>query len=465
MSYVAIPRKYRPQKFSEVTGQEFITETLRNAIKTGRVAHAYIFAGPRGVGKTSTARIIAKALNCENPQNGEPCNQCHQCLEITKGSHPDVIEIDAATNRGIDQIRELRESVHYAPSRGKKKIYIIDEFHMLTKEAFNALLKTLEEPPEHVVFILATTEIDKIPPTILSRCQKFAFRKIPRPVMVETLKKICEAENVEFDEEALNLIAVASEGCMRDAESLLDQAIAFGNGKVELSAVSEFLGVLTGKDLIELLKTAFSGDKELLRKTLFKLEERGYNPLFILKQLIETVEKEFISNDNFSTEEMEAAFQILSECFKEITLHPYPYSVLLFHLYRLSYFKDVKKLEDLLSNGIQITAEKKTKPSQKQTKEIEENQFLNQYIKETKEENEKVKIIPKNELSYHMLKTKKDELEKKFGKRVEIVEVKGEKRNNKKAISKESNEKINKIIDLFGAKIIKLEPLDESSDS
>ena len=202
---------------------------------------------------------MAKALNCENLNDGEPCNQCSNCIEITKGSHPDVIEIDAATNRGIDQIRELRESVHYAPSKGKKKVYIVDEFHMLTKEAFNALLKTLEEPPTHVVFILATTELDRIPQTILSRCQKFVFRRIPKPLLVKTLKDICEKEGVECEEEALELIAIASEGCLRDAESLLEQAIAFGNGKVKVEEISDFLGILTGKELLEILKLSFNG--------------------------------------------------------------------------------------------------------------------------------------------------------------------------------------------------------------
>ena len=454
MGYVAIPRKYRPQKFKEVTGQEFITETLKNAIKNDRVAHAYIFAGPRGVGKTSTARIVAKALNCENPKDGEPCNRCPQCMEINKGSHPDVIEIDAATNRGIDQIRESREAVYYAPSKGKRKIYIIDEFHMLTKEAFNALLKTLEEPPEHVVFILATTELDKIPPTILSRCQRFVFKKIPNPLMVKTLKKICEKENVEFEEEALKLIATASEGCMRDAESLLDQAIAFGNGKVELEKVSQFLGVLTTKDLIDLLKTSFEGSKEKLRKAIKSLEERGYNPVFILKQLIETVEKEFLSNENFSEEEMEAAFQILSETYKEVTVHPYPYSVLLFHLFRLSYFKQVKKLEELITGNIQLTPKEEKKT------------FLRQYIKETKDEGIFIKIIPKNSVSYEILKNRLNELKNFFGKDVKLEEVKSQNlKPKKKEISKESNDKINKLIDLFGAKILKLEPLEDEGFS
>ncbi|MEO2066099.1 MAG: DNA polymerase III subunit gamma/tau, partial [Desulfurobacteriaceae bacterium] len=314
-----------------------------NAIKSGRLFHAYIFAGPRGVGKTTTARIVAKAVNCENLIDGEPCNQCSQCIEIAKGSHPDVIEVDAASNRGIDQIRELRESVHYLPARGKKKVYIIDEFHMLTKEAFNALLKTLEEPPEHALFVLATTEIDKIPPTILSRCQKFIFRRIPEELMVKTLSQICEKEKVEYEEEALRLIALSSEGCVRDAESLLEQAIALGNGRVETKKVSEFLGILTGREVRELLRLGFKGDKTELFKKLKKLEEEGYNPVFVVKQLLEVTEKEFMSPTELTEEESIAAFKILSQGYREISKHPYPYTALLFYLYKLSYFKEVKK--------------------------------------------------------------------------------------------------------------------------
>jgi len=456
MAYVAIPRKYRPKKFSEVTGQEFITETLRNAIKTGRVSHAYIFAGPRGVGKTTTARIVAKALNCENLLDGEPCNECSNCVEIAKGAFPDVIEIDAATNRGIDQIRELRESVHYAPAKGKKKVYIIDEFHMLTKEAFNALLKTLEEPPEHVVFILATTEIDKIPPTILSRCQKFIFRKIPKELMLETLKNICSKESVEFEEEALHLIAVASEGCMRDAESLLDQAIALGGGKVRAKEVSEFLGVLTTRDIIELLKLAFSGDKGALRERLKKLESSGYNPLFVLRQLLEVVEREFLRGGEFTEEEMVAAFRILSNAHREVAFHPYPYMALFFHLYKLSYFKELKRIEEILQGNLNVTFG--APPTEKKT-ELNTS-FVDRYIKEVRDLGEVVEVIPRNFVAYKVLSERLRELEEKFGKKVRLVEVKTEQKKKDVKLSEESNEKINKIAKMFGAKIISLEPLE-----
>ncbi len=441
MGYKAIPRKYRPQKFSQVIGQEFITQTLKNAVKKGRLSHAYIFAGPRGVGKTTTARIVAKAVNCENLQDGEPCNQCSQCLEITRGSHPDVIEIDAASNRGIDQIRELRESVHYLPARGKKKVYIIDEFHMLTKEAFNALLKTLEEPPEHALFILATTEIDRIPATILSRCQKFIFRKIPQELLVKTLSQICQEEKVEYEEEALKLIALSSEGCVRDAESLLEQAIALGDGKVETSKVSEFLGILTGREVRELLRLGFEGKKAELFKKLRKLEEEGYNPVFITKQLLETVEKEFINPVELTEEESVAAFKILSDAYREIAKHPYPYTALLFFLHKLSYFKEVKRLTELLKGGLKVEVPPKTE--EKKT----ENQTLDAFIERVIEEEGEVRVIPVSSLAYRILKEREKELQQRFKKKVKIEEVKEEEKR------KEPSEDSKRLIKLMAKEL------------
>ncbi|WP_456435360.1 DNA polymerase III subunit gamma/tau [Thermovibrio ammonificans] len=460
MAYLAIPRKYRPQRFDQVVGQDFITKTLKNAIKSGRFAHAYIFAGPRGVGKTTTARIVAKALNCENPTDGEPCNSCPQCLEISKGAHPDVIEVDAATNRGIDQIRELRESVHYAPARGKRKVYIIDEFHMLTKEAFNALLKTLEEPPEHAVFILATTEIDKIPPTILSRCQKFLFRKVPRELIVETLERICRSEGVEFDREALELIAVASEGCIRDAESLLDQAIALGGGRVDSKVVSEFLGVLTGRELRNLLQTAFKGDKAELRTQVKRLEELGYNPLFVVKQLLSWLEEELFRTTTFSEEEVNAAFQLLSECYRSLQNHPQPYTALLFYLFRLSYFKDVKRLSELLSGGISLTV-----PAQSPEKKTAHDP-LNSLIHSVKDLGNLVEVTAKSEIAYRMLNEQLALLRERFKKEVKLLPP-SKRERPKRELSPESNDKIDLMVRLLNAKVISVRPKerDENSDS
>jgi len=223
-------QKYRPSSFKGLVAQEHVKLTLQNALKKNMLTHAYLFCGPRGTGKTSTARLLAKAINCENldPKSFEPCNKCDVCTQINNGSLVDLIEIDAASNRGVDEIRDLRESVKFAPSQSKNKVYIIDEVHMLTKEAFNALLKTLEEPPKNVYFILATTELHKIPDTIVSRCQRFGFRRINIEDISNHLAYICKEEKVKADQKALDKVSLRSEGCMRDALSLLDQLISYG---------------------------------------------------------------------------------------------------------------------------------------------------------------------------------------------------------------------------------------------
>jgi DNA polymerase-3 subunit gamma/tau len=236
-------RKWRSQTFSDLVGQEAIVRTLRNALSGGSLAHAYLFAGPRGTGKTSTARLLAKTINCQHPQNGEPCNECQQCREITAGSSFNVIEIDAASNRGIESIRDLRDRVVVAPATGKYKVYILDEVHMLTTEACNALLKTLEEPPGHAIFVMATTDVHKILPTILSRCQRFDFKRISTREIVERLHYVAEKECVTLDRDAAGLIARAAGGGMRDALSLLDQAIAYSGQEIKLSQVQAMLGV------------------------------------------------------------------------------------------------------------------------------------------------------------------------------------------------------------------------------
>ncbi|MFH1349364.1 MAG: DNA polymerase III subunit gamma/tau [Pseudomonadota bacterium] len=244
MSYEVLARKWRPQVFQDVIGQEHISQTLMNAIKGERLAHAYLFSGPRGVGKTSVARIFAKAINCEAGEPGVPCNKCHSCNGITNGSSIDVQEIDGASNRGIDEIRDLRESIKYMPSSSKFRIYIIDEVHMLTKEAFNALLKTLEEPPSHAKFFFATTEQHKVPVTILSRCQRFDFKRIPVPDIVKQLEKITKEEGIEISRSGLTLMAREAEGSMRDAESLLDQVVSFAGSKVGDKEITEILGIV-----------------------------------------------------------------------------------------------------------------------------------------------------------------------------------------------------------------------------
>ena len=244
MSYTVMARKRRPQAFETVVAQSHVTTTLQNAIRLGRVAQSYLFSGPRGTGKTTTARLLAMALNCEQGPTAEPCGECASCVAIRQGNSMDVLEIDGASNRGIDEIRQLREEVGYAASQGKRKVYIIDEVHMLTTEAFNALLKTLEEPPAHVVFVFATTEAHKVPETILSRCQRYNFRRIPPVSIVEELKMAVDEEGVTAEESALFLIARKADGGMRDALSLLDQVIAFSDADITEDAIQNLLGLI-----------------------------------------------------------------------------------------------------------------------------------------------------------------------------------------------------------------------------
>lgn len=245
MTYVVTARKWRPKRFDEVVGQEHITTTLKNAINNNRIAHAYLFTGPRGVGKTTTARILAKVLNCLNPQEGEPCNECEMCLSIQSSQSMDIIEIDGASNRGIDEIRTLRDSVKYAPTKGKYKVYIIDEVHMLTRESFNAFLKTLEEPPSQTIFIFATTDVHKVPLTIISRCQRFDFRRIQLELIKSLIKKIADAEKIKIDDKSLTIIAKKADGALRDAESYFDQVVSFCGDKIDSETVSRLLNLVS----------------------------------------------------------------------------------------------------------------------------------------------------------------------------------------------------------------------------
>ncbi|MDU9419090.1 DNA polymerase III subunit gamma/tau [Staphylococcus lloydii] len=260
MNYQALYRMFRPQAFSDVVGQEHVTKTLRNAISKGKQSHAYIFSGPRGTGKTSIAKVFAKAINCLNSDNGEPCNECAICKGITQGTNSDIIEIDAASNNGVDEIRNIRDKVKYAPSESKYKVYIIDEVHMLTTGAFNALLKTLEEPPAHAIFILATTEPHKIPPTIISRAQRFDFKSINHDQIVERLKFVAEEQQIDYDDAALDFVAKASEGGMRDALSIMDQAIAFGDDHLTLQDALNVTGSVDDEALNKLFSQIIDGD-------------------------------------------------------------------------------------------------------------------------------------------------------------------------------------------------------------
>lgn len=289
MSYQVIARKWRPQAFSEVVGQNHITQTLLNALKNGRLPHALLFTGPRGTGKTSSARILAKAMRCPDAKDFVPCGVCSSCQEITSGSGLDVIEIDGASNNGVDAIRELRDTVAFMPSSGKFKVYIIDEVHMLSTSAFNALLKTLEEPPPHVVFILATTEVHKIPQTILSRCQRFDFRRISIKQITDRLKLICETDKVTAEEDALWVIAKQGDGSMRDSQSLLDQVITFANGPLTKNAVVEILGLTDHSLLLDTLTVLVERNQKGMLEVLQRLSTSGTEPALYAQELLESI--------------------------------------------------------------------------------------------------------------------------------------------------------------------------------
>jgi len=295
LTYQVLARKWRPQLFQDVIGQEHITQTLMNAIKTGRLAHAYLFSGSRGIGKTSVARIFAKAINCDQGEPGIPCNKCRSCTEITAGSSVDVQEIDGASNRGIDEIRDLRESIKYMPSSSKYRIYIIDEVHMLTLPAFNALLKTLEEPPSHVKFIFATTESHKVPATILSRCQRFDFKRIPLPQIISHLKRIAADEGIEIGTSGLAIIAREAEGSMRDAESLMDQVISFSGEKVEEKDITDILGIIDRDIIFESSAAILEGTADRCLEVVEKIYNYGYDIKEFYRALMEQFRNLLIS--------------------------------------------------------------------------------------------------------------------------------------------------------------------------
>lgn len=302
MAYQALYRKYRPSNFDEVVGQQPIIQTLKNAIVQNRIAHAYLFCGPRGTGKTSIAKIFAKMLNCEDKSN-KPCGKCTNCKMVQNGSHPDIIEIDAASNNGVDEVRNLIDKVKYAPMQGKYKVYIIDEVHMMTTGAFNALLKTIEEPPAHVVFILATTEPNKVIPTIISRCQRFDFNKVSQKDIEKRLSIVCKEEKIEIDPEAISLIAQLADGGMRDSLSILDQCIAYCSSNITVDNVREIYGVLTTSDIGKLFEHLYAHEVDALIQQIQECSDKGMDIKRLTSDFI-TLLKESIILDYSSNSQL-----------------------------------------------------------------------------------------------------------------------------------------------------------------
>ncbi len=375
MSYLVLARKWRPQHFEELLGQEHVSQTLKNAILQNRIAHAFLFCGPRGVGKTSAARILAKTLICAKAKEAQSCNQCFACEEISKGTSMDVIEIDGASNNGVDSIRELRDRAHYLPTQGQYKVYIIDEVHMLSQSAFNALLKILEEPPPHLKFIFATTESHKIPMTVLSRCQRFDFKKISLKQLEQHLARISEKEHLKIEKDALTKIAKEGQGSFRDALSLLDQAVSFSGNNVTLKDLQEILGSAHEEKVFELLEKVFKKESIALLKLLSEIYERGHDMKQLTSQILEYVRVlllikvssfESVEKENFlnltdyelsrlkelsqllSLEEMEQAFHILFKGSQDMALTLYPHMILETTLIKLLHLKSLTSIESLL---------------------------------------------------------------------------------------------------------------------
>ncbi|MBM4349605.1 MAG: DNA polymerase III subunit gamma/tau [Deltaproteobacteria bacterium] len=371
MSYLVLARQWRPQVFEDVIGQRPITQTLQNAISQNRVSHAFLFSGARGVGKTSTARILAKALNCQKGPQINPCNDCANCKEITDGTSMDVIEIDGASNRGIEEIRELKENVRYTPAKSRHKIYIIDEVHMLTREAFNALLKTLEEPPSHIIFVFATTEPHKIPATILSRCQRYDFKRIPLKEMVGNLKQIVEREGIQISQRGLQMIVRESEGSMRDAQSLLDQVISYGGKEIRDEDITEVLGLIDQKILSDTIEAIADRDAKRCVEIVEHIYQYGYDIQHFCQELLHTLRNLILIKvsehpeglmelppeeleglkkqaERFQFEQLNHLFTLLLRGEEEVAQSTFPRTMLEITLIRMATLRPVLPIDEIL---------------------------------------------------------------------------------------------------------------------
>lgn len=415
MSYLVLARKWRPKTFDDVIGQEYIIQTLKNAISSGKTAHAFIFSGPRGVGKTSTARIVAKALNCKDGPTNLPCSECTNCQEISEGNSLDVIEIDAASHTGVKDIREIIENVKYLPSSGKTKIYIIDEAHMLSQSAFNALLKTLEEPPPHVLFILATTEVHKIPVTILSRCQRYDFKKVSTDKINDRIKLVTSAENINIKEETTYLIAQESDGSLRDALSLLDQLVATFGTDIRHEEATGNLGLLDKQLLRKAVSSIFSKETKICLETLHEASLKGVSPKRfaedLLKMLrnaliIRTCGGEIISNvskeeireiellsSDHSIESLELLFNLMLKGAEEVQQSFYPQMALEVTLVKLTILDTSIAIDDILKSIERLKDKLANAAPPSYDKEVSQTQALKQLPKTQKNKSPDVRTI------------------------------------------------------------------------
>jgi len=475
LAYEPFARKYRPKDFDSVVGQEHVVNTLKNAINLNKVSHGYIFAGPRGVGKTTIARILTKSLNCEKGITDKPCGICENCIEVDKGSFPDMYEIDAASNRGIDDIRSLKENVNYAPIKGRYKVYIIDEAHMLTREAFNALLKTLEEPPPNNIFILATTELHKIPDTIRSRTQIFMFKPIKASQIKAYLKRILETENIPYEEEALELIAKYSEGGVRDSASILDQAVVYSGEKLTLNKTQELLGVIPSNIINTFLNHLKEKNIKEMIIVIENLYKSGQDLNVFWKQILDEIHNELL---NVSLEEKGKIFSkedvkyliyvqsVFNKAYIEARNFSNEKNIYELAVLKIKYIKELINIDNIQTDSVKVSTIQKKEPT-KSIKKEEKDSIQNIILKIGKEAGtvvssalKKAKIEDKQnhveikipEIFYDTLIAKKDIIEKHFDKDINIVKIEMKTENETK--KKKRDETVDKVLQLFEGKII-----------